>query len=500
MGFLLGIDLGTSSVKCLLAEADGGAWSVAEREYPILTPNSGWAEQDPEAWWQMTVEAVRELLDRVGISRSDVQAVGMSGQMHGSVFLDRQARPLRPAIIWPDQRSATQCQQVYQHIGYDRLGEIAGSGVFPGFMLASLLWVRQHDVHTWGQMGCLLFPKDYVRFRLTGQLATDVTDASGGLLVDIRTRAWSGELLDALNIPAGILPRILESGGIAGQLTSEAAQAMGLTPGIPVVAGAADQATGALGSGIVAPGPVAATIGTGGQLVTLLESPRTDRQLRVHTFCHAAPNMWYLLGATLSAGLAFRWLRDSILREPQPGAYERMTRLAEEVPPGAEGLLFLPYLVGERAVKDETQPKGAFYGLSLRHHHAHLIRATMEGVVFSLRRVLDVFYQLGVRPSQIVASGGGARSGLWRQMMADIFHAPVTRLEVQEQSALGAVLLAGLGIGLYRDAAQASRAFVTYGPPTEPHLETAAMYDELYESFCSLLRPRLQGQNPLRTG
>jgi xylulokinase len=480
----------------MLAGEEGGTWGVAEREYPILTPKSGWSEQDPEIWRQKTAEAVQELVARRGIRGSDVKAVGLSGQMHGAVFLDKRVRLLRPAIIWPDQRSEAQCQQVYRQIGYERLAEIAGSGVFPGFMLASLLWVQQHEVRTWHHLDCILFPKDYVRYWLTGQLATDVTDAAGGLLLDIRTRAWSGELLDALNIPAGILPRILESGEIAGQLTGEAARAMGLTPGIPIVAGAADQAAGALGSGIVAPGPVAATIGTGGQLVTLLESPRTDRQLRVHTFCHAAPDMWYLLGATLSAGLAFRWLRDSILREPQPGAYERMTRLAEEVPPGAEGLLFLPYLVGERVVKDEAQPKGAFYGLSLHHHHAHLIRATMEGVVFSLRRVLDVFDELGVQPSRIISSGGGARSSLWRQMMADIFHAPVTQLDVQEQSALGAVMLAGLGIGLYRDAGEASRTFVTYGPPTEPQPETGAMYDEWYESFCSLLRPRLQAQNP----
>jgi xylulokinase len=493
MGFLLGIDLGTSSVKCMLAEEDGSTWKVAEREYPILSPNSGWSEQDPQAWWQMTVEAVQDLIARADIKGNEVKAVGMSGQMHGTVFLDEQARLLRPAIIWPDQRSAAQCQQVYQKIGYEKLGEIAGSGVFTGFMLASLLWVKQHEVRTWDRLGCLLFPKDYVRYRLTGQLATDVTDASGGLLLDITTRDWSHELMGQLGIPAGILPRVIESREMAGHLASEAAHALGLEAGTPVVAGAADQATGALGSGIVAPGIVAATIGTGGQLVTLLSAPQTDKQLRVHTFCHAVPDMWYLLGATLSAGLAFRWLRDSVLRAVGPGAYERMTSLAEEVPPGAEGLLFLPYLVGERVVREKTQAKGAFYGLTLRHHHAHLIRATMEGVVFSLRRVLDVFHQLDVRPCQIVASGGGARSRLWRQMMADIFNAPVTQLGVQEQSALGAVMLAGLGVGVYRDAEEAGRTFVTYGPPCEPNPETTALYDDLYGSFCRLTNVALPG-------
>lgn len=493
MGFLLGIDLGTSSLKCMLAEEDGSTWTVAEREYPILSPNSGWSEQDPEAWWQMTVEAVQDVIARAGVQGSDVKAVGMSGQMHGAVFLDGQARPLRPAIIWPDQRSAAQCQQVYQKIGYERLAEIAGSGVFTGFMLASLLWVKQHEVHTWDRLACVLFPKDYVRYRLAGQPATDVTDASGGLLLDIRIRDWSHELMGQLGIPAGILPHVVESQEVAGQLASQAAHALGLKAGTPVVAGAADQATGALGSGMVAPGIVAATLGTGGQLVTLLSTPQTDRQLRVHTFCHALPETWYLLGATLSAGLAFRWLRDAVLREPQSGAYEWMTSLAEEAPPGAEGLLFLPYLVGERVVKQEAQARGAFYGLTLRHHHAHLIRATMEGVVFSLRCVLDVFHQLGVRPSQIIASGGGARSHLWRQMMADIFHAPVIHLGVQEQSALGAVMLAGLGIGVYRDAGEASQVFVRYGPPCEPQPETAARYDDLYEAFCRLRNVTLPG-------
>jgi xylulokinase len=485
MAFLLGIDLGTSSVKCMLAAEDGSTWQAAEREYPILTPQAGWSEQDPEAWWRMTVEAVQELLARSGIRGQQVKAIGMSGQMHGSVFLGEHAQLLRPAIIWPDQRSSAQCQQVYERIGYQRLAHIAGSGVFPGFMLASLLWIQKNETSTWRHLRQVLFPKDYVRYRLTGQLATDVTDASGGLLLDITSRAWSHELLDELAIRPDILPRVYESYQVAGQLSAQASQATGLAPGAPVVAGAADQASGALGSGMVAPGVVAASIGTGGQLVTLLASPRIDEELRVHTFCHALPDTWYLLGATLSAGLCLRWLRDAVLHEPGPGAYERMTALAEEVPAGAEGLLFLPYLVGERVVKAEDQARGVFYGLTLRHERSHLIRATMEGVVFSLRRVLDVFYQLGVQPRQIIASGGGARSTLWRQIMADVFQAPVTQLEVQEQSALGAVILAGLGAGSYADAPRASATFVSYGSPIQPKPAAAATYQDGYELFCS---------------
>jgi xylulokinase len=486
MAFLLGIDVGTSSVKCMLAAEDGSAWQVAEREYPILTPQAGWSEQDPEAWWRMTVEAIRELLARSGVKGQQVKAIGMSGQMHGSVLLDEQARLLRPAIIWPDQRSPAQCQQVYERVGYQRLAHIAGSGVFPGFMLASLLWIQEHETSTWRRLRQVLFPKDYVRYRLTGGLATDVTDASGGLLLDVRSRAWSTELIDELGIGADILPPVYESHQVAGELSAQAAQATGLAPGTTVVAGAADQASGALGSGMVSPGVVAATIGTGGQLVTLLAAPRIDEELRVHTFCHAMPHTWYLLGATLSAGLSLRWLRDAVLHEPEPGAYDRMMALAEEAPAGAEGLLFLPYLVGERAVKRENQARGVFYGLTLRHERSHLIRATMEGILFSLRRVLDVFYQLDVQPRQIVASGGGARSALWRQIMADVFQAPVTQLGVQEQSALGAVILAGQGTGSYADAAQASATFVSYGVPVQPRPATAATYQDGYELFCSV--------------
>jgi xylulokinase len=486
MAFLLGIDLGTSSVKCILAAEDGSTWQAAEREYPILTPQAGWSEQDPEAWWRMTVEAVQELLARSGVAGHQVKAIGMSGQMHGAVFLDEHAQLLRPAIIWPDQRSSAQCQQVHQRIGYQRLAHIAGSGVFPGFMLASLLWIQEHEAPTWRRLRQVLFPKDYVRYRLTGQLATDVTDASGGLLLDVKSRAWSGELIDELAIRPDILPPVYESHQVAGELSSQAARATGLTPGIPVVAGAADQASGALGSGMVSPDVVAATIGTGGQLVTLLPSPRIDEGLRVHTFCHAMPRMWYLLGATLSAGLSLRWLRDAVLHEPEPGAYERMMAQAEEAPAGAEGLLFLPYLVGERVVKPGNQAKGVFYGLTLRHERPHLIRATMEGILFSLRRVLDVFDQLGVQPRRIIASGGGARSALWRQVMADVFQAPVTQLGVQEQSALGAVILAGLGVGSYADAVQACETFVSYGSPIQPRPATAATYQEGYERFCAV--------------
>lgn len=486
MSLLLGIDLGTSSVKCMLAADDGRIIKMAEQEYPILAPAPNWSEQDPESWWQKTVLAIQQLLEGSGIDKNAIKAIGLSGQMHGTVFLDKENEIIRPAIIWSDQRSSAQCQTVYQRMGYERLAQIAGSGVFPGFMLASLLWIQEHEPDIWKKIGHVTFPKDYIRFRLTSEVATDISDASSGLLVDIRKRSWSDELVDQFSIPHEILPRIFESYEIAGVLKKEVAEILGLNPGTTIIAGASDQATGLLGCGIVSPKILTATIGTGGQLVTLLPEARADEQLRTHTFCHALPDSWYLLGATLSAGLVFRWLRDAILQEKPDGGYTRMTKLAHTAPPGSEGLIFLPYLVGERIAKQTAQPTGVFYGLNIRHNRSHMIRAVMEGIVFSLRQVLDVFKTLEVDPEQIVISGGGARSDLWCQMTADIFQTPVSRLIVQEQSAVGAIILAGLGMGYYRDAAEACQTFVQYEPPVMPQLKTEPVYSELYQRFIDL--------------
>lgn len=486
MRCLLGLDLGTSSVKCLLVCADGQVLGAAEREYPILLPQEGYAEQDPETWWQMSVAAIREVLAASGVDPSTIQGIGFSGQMHGGAFLADDGSVLRPAIIWPDQRSQAQCRQVYRRIGPVRLGQIAGSGVFPGFMLASLLWLQQNEPQTWQRLGHIVFPKDYVRLRLIGELATDATDGSGGLLLDIRQRDWSDEIIGQFDIPAGILPPVRGSQEVIGAVTPEAAQATGLTAGTPVVTGAVDQATGALGNGITGPGMVSATIGTGGQMVAFLAQARIDKQLRVHTFCHALPDTWYLLGATLAAGLAFRWLRDAILNEPGPGAYHRMTAQASEALPGSEGLLFLPYLVGERAVGQTASPSGVFFGLTPRHNRSHMIRAVMEGITLALRRPLDIFREMSVVPECLVGCGGGARSPLWRQMMADIFQTPVVQTAASEQSAMGAAILAGLGTGVFGNAAEACNALVRYGPVVEPQPAAVATYQAAYERFCSV--------------
>jgi xylulokinase len=487
MAILLGIDLGTSSVKCILADENGNIISSAEREYSISTPKLNWAEQDPADWWNMTCQAVREVIAKLDANQKDhVHGIGLSGQMHGTVFLDKDNSICRPAIIWADQRSDQQCKFVYNKLGKQRLADITGSGIFPGFMLASLLWVQENQPKIWGKVSKVIFPKDYIRFQLIGDIATDISDASSGLLVDNSSRTWSETILEEVGLSRKVLPNIIGSHQIAGELTKRAAESLNLQPGIPVVTGASDQATGALGSGLITPDVVSATIGTGGQLVSVINEAKSDHQLRIHTFCHAVPDQWYLLGATLSAGLAFRWLRDSILGYTGSGTYDRMVKQAEDVQPGSEGLLFFPYLVGERSVLQENQPKGMFYGLSLRHQHPHLIRSAMEGIIFSLRQVLDVFVDMDVKTDQIIASGGGSRSQLWCQIMADVFQTPVARLKIQEQSAIGAVILAGLGTGIFTDQKQASERYVKYEPLINPRIEVSKIYNDSYNIYKKL--------------
>ena len=481
MDLILSLDLGTTSLKALLVDAEGTIHTQAEREYPIYTPQPGWAEQDPEDWWQAAVAATRACLAH--LDASTVRAIGLSGQMHGTVFLGANSRPLMPAVIWVDQRSSAQAAAITAQIGPERLAEITGSRVAAGFMAATLLWVRQYRPEVWTQTRAVLLPKDWLRWRLTGRIATDISDAAGTTLADIRLRNWSPELLAALQIDPAIMPPVLESGEVVGELTSEAAAALGLPAGVPVVAGGADQATGALGGGIVEPDTMLASLGTGGQLVIPLTEIVIDHRLRVHTFCHALPRRWYLLGAVLSVGLAFRWLRDVVLEFDPADGYERMTALAETIPPGAEGLLWVPHLVGERTPYMDPDARGVLLGLTIRHGRAHLVRAMMEGITLNLRNAFEVFHELGVNPRRIVIAGGGARSPLWRQIMADVFQREVIPLQVEAQSALGAAILAGAAVGLLPDAITASRQWARYGTPVMPNPTHAEIYATLLDLF-----------------
>ena len=488
MACLLGIDLGTSSVKALLVDQEGHTLGIGSAEYPVLMPQPDYAEQDPETWWQCTATAVRQAL---AAARShEVAAIGLSGQMHGTVLLGEDGRLLAPAIIWPDRRSRAQVHEVTERIGAARLIEIAGSPVATGFQAATLRWIQQEQPDVWRQVRRILLPKDYLRWRMVGEpFYTDPSDAAGTLLFDTRTRNWSPVILETLGLDTTQLPEVRPSTTIGGALTRQAAEHLGLQPGIPIIVGAADTANSALASGVVSPDTLLLTISTGGQLVLPSEEVRVDLRGRIHTFCSALepkPGQagWYQMAATLNAGMALRWLRDHVFALTAPDAYVQMGRWAESVPLGARGLLFLPYLSGERSPHMDPTARGMFLGLSIRHGRAEMVRAVMEGVAFSCYDAYRVLMELGAHPSRMIMAGGGARSSLWQHIVADVFNLPVHRLAIAEQSALGAAILAGAAIGWHRPGEAASR-WAAYDAPIEPDTRHHADYQALLEIFRS---------------
>lgn len=484
MPYLLGIDIGTSGAKAVLIDPDGCILGLAGEDYPIDQPLPGWAEQDPEAWWQAACRAVQGALAEARIGGQEVAACGLSGQMHGTVLLDPQGRPVRPAIIWPDQRSEAEVERVCRDVGLPRLGRLAANRLAVGFTAASLLWLLSHEPEALAASDKVVLPKDYLRLRLTGQVATDVSDASATLLFDVANRRWSQQLLNEWKLPHWLLPPVLESTAVAGELLAAAAEALGLPPGVPVVAGAADQACQALGSGLLDPGLASCTVGTGGQLLAPLAAPAYDPQLRLHTFCHALAGRWYSLGATLAAGLSLRWYREQFC--PTEASFEELAAEAAQAPAGADGLLFLPYLAGERTPHFDPRARGAFVGLTLRHGRRHAVRAIMEGVAFALRDGLEIMRELGPGPAQIITAGGGGSSRPWQEILAGVFGLPVTSAVGAERTAVGAAVLAGLGVGVYADPAEARSRTVRYEPPVEPAPAAVARYQELYAVYREL--------------
>ena len=484
-GLLLGVDLGTSSVKAVLTAGDGQTLVAGNAEYPIIQAKPGYAEQDPNAWWQAVCQAVRMAVESAG-SSARIAAVGLSGQMHGTVLLNGQNEVLAPAIIWADQRSARQVQEITMRAGLERLTALAGSPVATGFQAATLLWVRQERPDLWRQIEHVLLPKDYVRQRMTGDLATEPSDASGALLLDVRRRAWSAELLSLLEIEPAWLPPLQAARAIAGRLQAQAAAELGLPAGLPVVTGAADTACSALGAGVVEPGEMLLTLSSGGQLLQPLTEVRVDPLGRVHTFCSALEPEegagWYQMGAILAAGLALRWLRDNVLGLTGADAYERMTAWAGETPPGSGGLLFLPYLSGERTPHMNPEARGALVGLTGRHGRREIARAVLEGVTLACYDAYSVLAELGAHPAAVVLAGGGAASRVWQRIVADVFGLPVRPLAVSEQSALGAAILAGAGLD-WLDAAEAARAWACYGDETEPDPTRHAFYQDAFGAF-----------------
>jgi xylulokinase len=481
---LLGLDLGTSSLKAVLVEPEGRVLASQAVEYDILTPQPGWAEQDPEGWYQAAGRCIRQLLQAAQIDPAAVRGVGLSGQMHGLVPLDGQGQPLRPAIIWADSRSTSQLAALQQQIPAVDLARLTGNPLAAGFMLPSWLWLQDNEPEAARRTRTLLLPKDYLRFRLTGDLGAEPSDASSTGMFEPASRRWSTELLERLRIDPALLPPIGESAAVAGTLTRSAAAETGLKEGTPVVFGGSDQACQAAGHGVVTPGVMSSTIGTGGQLFAPLDVPLPDPQLRLHLFCHALPGRWHHQAAILAAGLALKWLRGCFF----PGhTYTELADWAAQAPPGAEGLLFTPYLLGERTPHMDPHARGSLVGLSIRHGRSHIVRAVMEGVVYALRQGLELMLGLGGQVERVVASGGGVRHPLWLQLQADIYNRPIYRTTTAEAAALGAALLAGVGTGVYPDLEQACRQVVHYsGQAVEPVSRAAAYYEQAYSQYAGL--------------
>ncbi|HET7076802.1 MAG TPA: xylulokinase [Chloroflexia bacterium] len=483
----LGIDLGTSFLKLQVIDAAGAAVAAAGAPVPWRVPRPGWAEQDPAAWWAALGAACRDLFAPGGVDPHSIAAVGLSGQMHGAVFLDGAGAVLRPCLIWADARTAVQVGQIAERVPRDTLIGITGNAANTGFTAPKVLWVRQHEPEIYARTRHILLPKDSLRLRLTGGYATDVSDASTTLLFDLARRDWSPALLAACDIAPGLLPPVHESAAGMGAITGEAAAATGLRAGTPVVAGGGDAECSAFGLGLVgdadSAGAVLTSIGTSGQVFAVTARPVIDPQGRIHSLCHVVPDRWHVMGAILAGGLALRWLR-AILTPPgdPPPEYDALTAEAAPIPAGADGLIFLPYLQGERTPHMDPQARGVFFGLRSDHTRAHLVRAVMEGVVFALRDGLEVFRALGIAPAEMRVAGGGARSPLWRQIQRDVFELPVCATAADHGAAYGAALLAAVGAGAFATAADAARA-VPLGARTAPAPAQVAAYDAVYRRY-----------------
>jgi xylulokinase len=486
---ILGVDVGTGGTRAVLLDDAGKVVASATSEHaPISAPQVGWAEQDPRDWWRATCAAIKECLELARIPADQVAAVGLTGQMHGMVLLDAAREVLRPAIIWCDQRTEAQGRAITEKVGARRLIELTANPALTNFTLTKIWWVQQHEPQIWQRVRTVLLPKDYARFRMTGARVCDVADASGTLLFDVAHRRWSAPMAEISGISQDILPRVLESPEISGQISEEGARATGLRAGTPVAAGAGDQAAGAVGMGIVRPGAVSATIGTSGVVFAATASPTIDPHGRIHTFCHAVPGRWHVMGVTQSAGFSLRWFRDEFCASTNGtrASYDELTAEAAKTNPGADGLLWLPYLMGERTPHLDPDARGALVGLTAQHRRGHVVRAILEGVAFSLRDTLTIFRELNLPIESIRLGGGGARGKLWCQIQADVYGMPVEILEAEEGAAYGAALLAGVGVDVWPSVERACETAVKVAQVVEPDPAHVAVMNGRYEQYRAL--------------
>jgi xylulokinase len=486
---LLGIDVGTGGTRVVLVDSDGRVLHSATTEHaPIYAVHIGWAEQEPADWWRAACASVRACLNESRTNPSEITGIGLSGQMHGLVLLDANGDVLRQSIIWCDQRTDAQCKAITEKIGARRLIELAANPALTGFTLPKIWWVRQFEPEIWSRVRSIMLPKDYIRFRLTGTRAIDMADASGTLMLDVVGRKWSREILQVSEVDEALLPKVFESQEITGVVTTEGARESGLSAGIPVVAGAGDQAAGAVGMGIVRPGSVSATIGTSGVVFAATSRPVIEPQGRIHTFCHAIPDRWHVMGVTQGAGLSLRWFRDQFgaLNVQGRDPYDALCDEAAHVPAGADGLLWTPYLMGERTPHLDPFARGALVGLTAQHTRAHVIRAILEGVAFSLRDTFSIFDALKIPVGNIRLGGGGARSPLWRQIQADVYGKVVELIAAEEGAAYGAAILAGVGTVVWPSVEKACASVIKVASRVEPNAKDSAVLDRQYHLYRKL--------------
>lgn len=492
MGFVLGIDISTTAAKALLVDKSGTVIGVASAEYGYDTPHPRWAEQHPGIWWDATISATSQVMNTTSTQPAQVEAIGLTGQMHGSVLLDAAKQVIRPALLWNDQRTAAECDLIRGTIGFERLVALTGNDALTGFTSPKLIWVREHEPDSWARIAHVLLPKDHVRLEMTGELATDKADGSGTGLFDLQSRDWSTEITDRLGIDKSWLPETLEGPEISGRVSHSAARALGLEAGTPVIAGGGDQAANAIGVGAVSPGVVALSLGTSGVVFATTDGPLVQTQGRVHSFCHAVPQRWHMMGVMLSAAGSLRWFRDSFAKGTE---FSALSDEAATVTAGSDGILFLPHLNGERTPHPDPHATGAFVGLTVRHGRPHLARAVMEGVAFGLRDGLDLMVESGLdHPSQIRASGGGLKSKVWSQILADVLEAEIVTPSTTEGAAFGAALLAMVGAGWFKTVEAACMATVTFQTAATPGI-AVGKYVERHEAY-KLLYPALKISPP----
>lgn len=496
MSVYLGIDVGTSGTKTLAISEDGLIVASATEEYPLESPRPGWSEQHPELWWQATIHGIRRVLKEGKIRPKEVGGIGLSGQMHGSVFLNKQHDVIRPALLWNDQRTTAECAEIEQRAGgRAALIRRVANPALTGFTAPKILWLRNHEPRNFEKTVQVLLPKDFVRHRLTGEFATEVSDASGTLLLDVKNRRWCKPLLEQLDLDASLLPTVYESEEVSGKLTKQAAELLGLPTGVPVVGGGGDQAAGAVGNGIVRKGVISATMGTSGVVFAHSDEVQVDPEGRVHTFCHAVRGKWHVMGVVLAAGGSLQWYRNQLGQAEVATAsamdvdpYDLITAEAATIPPGSEGLYFLPYLTGERTPHADPYARAAWIGLSLRHGRAHMARAVLEGATYAMCDCLEIIRDMNIPVKEIRASGGGARSDFWRQLQADIYGQQVVTINAAEGPAYGVALLAAAGTGAYKDIVEACGATISVVTNTKPQVTARRVYATGHPVYQQLYR------------